>query len=206
MGRAASSGHQSLRGYVVSSNIEHPCALFECKVPEYDGPVTTLYPQKPFLDWTYSGPILNLPDELDNTDYMMGEIDDRWAERQAWSDEDLHDFVMLTERFARCSKYDISAEMNDYRRRLIVALRDSKLEALNDVTEELGMASGRTGRETMGGEVLDFWKPVMYNPQNRSATKLFFCLRRAHCTNLQVRQPKGIFHSGTNLIRLDGLD
>ena len=66
--------------------------------------------------------------------------------------------------------------MNDYRRRLIVALRDSKLEALNDVTEELGMASGRTGRETMGGEVLDFWKPVMYNPQNRSATKLFFLL------------------------------
>ena len=160
-GALHSSGHQSLRGMVVSSNIEHPCALFECKIPEYDGPVTTLYPQKPFLDWTYSGPILNLPDELDNTDYMMGEIDDRWAERQAWSDEDLHDFVMLTERFARCSKYDISSEMNDYRRRLIVALRDSKLEALNDVTEELGMASGRTGRETMGGEVLDFWMRQM---------------------------------------------
>lgn len=160
-GALHSSGHQSLRGMVVSSNIEHPCALFECKIPEYDGPVTTLYPQKPFLDWTYSGPILNLPDELDNTDYMMGEIDDRWAERQAWSDEDLHDFVMLTERFARCSKYDISAEMNDYRRRLIVALRDSKLEVLSDVTEELGMASGRTGRETMGGEVLDFWMRQM---------------------------------------------
>lgn len=160
-GALRSSGHQSLRGIVVSSNIEHPCALFECVVPEYDGPITTLYPQKPFLDWPYSGPILNLPDELDNIDYMMGEIDDRLAERQEWSDEDLHDFVRLTARFAQCSKYDISAEMNNYRRRLIVELRDSKLDGLNEVTEELEMAFGRTGRETMRGEVLDFWMNQM---------------------------------------------
>jgi hypothetical protein len=160
-GALRSSGHQSLRGMVVSSNIEHPCALFECVVPEYDGPITTLYPQKPFLDWHYSGPILNLPDELDNIDYMMGEIDDRLAERQEWSDEDLHDFVRLTARFAQCSKYDISAEMNNYRRRLIVELHDSKLDEVNEVTEELEMAFGRTGRETMGGEVLDFWMNQM---------------------------------------------
>ena len=73
-GALRSSGHQSLRGVVVSSNIQHPCALFKGEVSEYDGPITSLYPQKPFLDWHYSGPILNLPDELDNIDYMMGEL------------------------------------------------------------------------------------------------------------------------------------
>ena len=51
--------------------------------------------------------------------------------------------------------------MNNYRRRLIVELRDSKLDGLNEVTEELEMAFGRTGRETMGGEVLDFWMNQM---------------------------------------------
>lgn len=164
-GALRSSGSQSLRGMIVSSNIEHPCALFECVVRDYSGPATTLYPQRPFLDWQYSGPILNLPDELDNLDYMMDEIRDRLAEQHEWEDEDLHDFVVLMERFAKCSKYDISAEMNDYRRSLIIKLRDSKIEELNGATEELEMAFGRSGRETMGGEVLDFWMRQMQSKE-----------------------------------------
>lgn len=164
-GALRSSGSQSLRGMVVSTNIEHPCALFECVVRAYDGPITTLYPQKPFLDWQYSGPVLTLPDELDNLDYMMDEIRDRLAEQQEWDDERLHDFVILMERFANCSKYDISAEMNDYRRRLIIKLRDCHLEELDEVTEELEMSFGRTGRETMSGEVLDFWMQQMQSTE-----------------------------------------
>ena len=69
------------------------------------------------------------------------------------------------ERFAKCSKYDISAEMNDYRRSLIIKLRDSKIEELNGATEELEMAFGRSGRETMGGEVLDFWMRQMQSKE-----------------------------------------
>ena len=74
---------------------------------------------------------------------------------------DIDIILRLTARFAQCSKYDISAEMNNYRRRLIVELHDSKLDEVNEVTEELEMAFGRTGRETMGGEVLDFWMNQM---------------------------------------------
>lgn len=176
-GALRSGGSQSLRGMIVSSNIEHPCALFECVVRDYAGPATTLYPQRPFLDWQYSGPILNLPDELDNLDYMMDEIRDRLAEQHEWSDEDLHDFTVLVERFAKCSKYDISAEMNDYRRSLISKLRDSKIEELNEVTEELEMAFGRTGRETMGGEVLDFW---MHQMQSKETMRQLMVHRREY--------------------------
>lgn len=166
-GALRSSGSESLRGVIVSTNIEHPCAVFECVVAEYDGPAENLYPQNHFLNWQYSGPILNLPDELDNLDYMMGEIRDRLAERDEWSDDDLQDFLMLTERFARYSKYDISGEMNDYRRSLIIKLRDTDLEELEAVTEELEMAYGRSGREAMGGEVLDFWMRQMQSTETK---------------------------------------
>ena len=166
-GALRSSGSESLRGMIVSTNIEHPCAIFECVVAEYDGPAETLYPQNHFLNWQYSGPVLNLPDELDNLDYMMGEIRDRLAERNEWSDDDLHDFLMLTERFALYSKYDISGEINDYRRSLIIKLRDTDLEELEAVTEELEMAYGRSGREAMGGEVLDFWMRQMQSTETK---------------------------------------
>lgn len=166
-GALRSSGSKSLRGMIISTNIEHPCAVFECVAPVYDGPAETLYPQNHFLNWPYSGPILNLPDELDNLDYMMGEIGDRLAERDEWTDDDLQDFLILAERFARYSKYDISGEMNDYRRSLIIKLRDTNIEELEDVTEELERAFGRSGREAMGGEVLDFWMRQMQSSETR---------------------------------------
>ena len=88
---------------------------------------------------------------------MRGEIRDRLQERADWSEDDLLDFVELVRRFSVNSKYDISGEMNDYRKNLIQRLRDTGLEELEEVTEELEMAFGRTGREVMGGVVLDFW-------------------------------------------------
>ena len=156
-GALRDSGKESLRGMIVSTNIEHPCALFECMVPEYNGPATDLYSQKPFLNWKYSGPILNQPDELDNLDFMRDEIRDRLQEKADWSEDDMQDFVELVRRFTVNSKYDISGEMNDYRKNLIQRLRDTDFEELEEVTEELEMSFGRTGREVMGGKVLDFW-------------------------------------------------
>ena len=57
--------------------------------------------------------------------------------------------------------------MNDYRRNLIIKLRDTDLEELEAVTEELEMAYGRSGRETMGGEVLDFWMRQMQSTETK---------------------------------------
>lgn len=171
------SGCESLRGMIASTNIEHPCAVFECKVTEYDGPIATLYPQQPFLDWQYSGPILNLPEELDNLEYMMDEIHDRLAELTEWGDDDLQYFVKLLERFAQCSKYDISGEMNDYRRRLIVKLRDTDIDELEEVIEQLEMAFGRSGREAMSGDVLRFWMRQM---QSAETTRQLMVHRREY--------------------------
>jgi hypothetical protein len=73
--------HNKLRGMIVSSNIKHPCIKFECVVQGYKGPATDLYPQKIFLEWKYTGPVLDIPEEFDNLIYMRDEIIDRLAER-----------------------------------------------------------------------------------------------------------------------------
>ena len=153
----------------MSSNIEHPCAIFECMVPDDYTPAVELYPQKPFTEWTYSGPMLDFPEELDALDYMMDEIDDRLYERHDWSKDDLHNFILLLERFTHESIYDISSETNDYRRRLLTRLRDTKIQALQTLADELNMMSGRTGRETSGGCVLDFWTRVIASEEMRKS-------------------------------------
>lgn len=168
-GALQATGRKSLRGTIVSSNIEHPCAIFECMVPDDYTPAVELYPQKPFTEWTYSGPMLDFPEELDALDYMMDEIDDRLYEQHDWSKDDLHNFILLLERFTHESIYDISSETNDYRRRLLTRLRDTKIQALQTLADELNMMSGRTGRETSGGCVLDFWTRVIASEEMRKS-------------------------------------
>ena len=160
-GALQACGRRSLRGTVVSTNIEHPCAVFECMVPESYAPLPELYPQQPFLQWKYSGPLLDFPEELDALDYMMEEIDERLVELQEWDDDALQDFLLLLERFTRCSINDISGETEDYRRRLIGRLGQAGLDELEEPVEELKRISGRTGRETAGGSVLQFWMEVI---------------------------------------------
>lgn len=161
------SGRRSLRGKITSTNIEHPCAIFECEVPETYAPATDLYPQKPFLEWKYSGPVLDFPEELDALDYMMDEIDDRLYEQNDWREDDLRNFTLLLERFAHASIYDISCEIDDYRRRLLLRLYETKREELQEMADELNRISARTGRETSGGCVVDFWTRVVSSKDMR---------------------------------------
>lgn len=159
--------HNKLRGMIVSSNIKHPCIKFECVVQGYKGPATDLYPQKIFLEWKYTGPVLDIPEEFDNLIYMRDEIIDRLAERDEWDDEAKANFIQLAKRFAANLKYDISGEMSDYRSRLIEMLTDMGDGEFQEVIDELTMSSGRTGRETTCGSVLDFWKEQMQSAETR---------------------------------------
>ena len=167
-GALSVSGRKSLRGMVVSTNIEHPCAVFECQVPESYEPVKEMYLQRPFLEWQYSGPVLNYPEEMDALDYMMEEIDDRLGEMNSWDDEDnLENFLELLRRFSKSSLYDISGETEDYRRQLILRLRKTGIEELDEMADELSMIDGRTGRETSGGCVLAFWTELISSNEMR---------------------------------------
>ena len=166
-GALQSSGRASLRGMVTSTNVEHPCAIFECTVSSYAGPAEGLYPEEHFLNWAYSGPVLDMPEEHDSLLYMMDEISDRLDEIADWDDECMSNFLSLTQRFAEQSRYDISREMIDYRSRLISRLQATNVRELEEVTEELQMAAGRTGRETLdGGEVLHFWMSQIWSMAN----------------------------------------
>ena len=155
------SGRKSLRGTIVSTDIEHPCAVFECTAPSDYKPDEEIYQQAELERWSYSGPMLSFPEELDSLDYMMDEITDRLAERQDWTGDDADNFLKLLERYASISIYDISGETSDYRLRLIRQLQQSGVAELEPVTEELRRAAGRTGRETAGGTVLNYWIGMM---------------------------------------------
>ena len=154
------SGRRSLRGSIVEVNSEHKCVVFECHV-ETIGMVENLYPQASYLEWTYTGPILKPTQEMVTMEYMIDEISERLDERDGWDESEKRDFVALTTRFCRLSKFDLSGEMSDYRRSLCLRLMESKDNALLPLVEELKMAYGRSGRESHGGEVLNFWMHVL---------------------------------------------
>ena len=158
------SGRKSLRGRVVEVNVEHKCLLFECHV-ETLGEVDDLYPTAPYQEWRYTGPVLKETQELVTLDYMMDEISERLDEYEGWSDEDLEDFERLTTRFCQLSRYDLSGEMSDYRRRLCLRLMSLDGSRFSGLVEELKMAFGRTGREAHGGEVLGYWMRIISEPK-----------------------------------------
>ena len=139
------SGRKSLRGRVVEVNSQHHCLLFECHV-ETLGEVGDLYPTASYLEWTYTGPVLKATQELVTLEYMMDEISERLDEFEGWSQEE------------RC-------EMSDYRRRLCLRLMEIDDSGFRELTEELKMAFGRTGREVHGGEVLSYWMRIITEPK-----------------------------------------
>ena len=158
------SGRKSLRGHVVGVNGEHKCLLFECHV-ETLGEADDLYPTASYQEWTYTGPMLKATQELVTLDYMTDEISERLDEYEGWSDEEREDFEMLTARFCQLSRYDLSGEMGDYRRRLCLRLMSIDNHMFDGLVEELKMAFGRTGREVHGGEVLDYWMRIISEPK-----------------------------------------
>ncbi len=159
------SGRRSLRGRVCEVNAEHKCVVFECSV-ETMGNVEDLYPQTAYHKWTYTGPVLKATQEMVTLDYMTDEISERLEERNSWNDADRENFVALCKRFCALSKYDLSGEMSDYRRRLCLRLQKTKDEVLLPLVEELNMAYGRAGRESQGGEVLDYWMHLLTAPRS----------------------------------------
>ena len=159
------SGRRSLRGRVCEVNAEHKCVVFECSV-ETMGDVEDLYPQTAYHEWTYTGPVLKATQEMVTLDYMTDEISERLEERNSWNDADRENFVALCKRFCALSKYDLSGEMSDYRRRLCLRLQKTRDEMLLPLVEELNMAYGRAGRESQGGEVLDYWMHLLTAPRN----------------------------------------
>lgn len=154
------SGRHSLRGHIVEVNAEHKCVVFECQVATL-GDVEDLYPSAPYLEWAYNGPVLKPTQEMLTLEYMMDEINERLDEYDRWDEAERVDFVKLATRFSALSKYDLSGEMSDYRRRLCLRLMETNDEAFMLLIEELKMAYGRTGRESQGGEVLDYWMRML---------------------------------------------
>lgn len=158
------SGRHSLRGRVAEVNVEHKCVVFECNVETLGAP-DELYPSAPYLGWSYSGPRLKPTQEMVTLDYMTDEISERLDEHEQWSDEERDDFVTLTMRFCQLSRYDLSGEMSDFRRRLCLRLMEMDGKGFHELSEELRMVFGRAGRETHGGAVLDYWMRVISEPK-----------------------------------------
>ena len=154
------SGRRSLRGHICEVIADHKCVVFECNVKTL-GDVVSLYPEAHYLEWNYTGPVLNPTQEMATLDYMMDEIRERLDERESWSDAELDDFVALCMRFCSLSKYDLSGEMSDYRHHLYLRLIETKDERLCPLVSELKMTYGRAGRESHGGDVMDYWMRVL---------------------------------------------
>lgn len=154
------SGRRSLRGYVCEVIADHKCVVFECHVKTL-GEVVDLFPQAPYLQWNYTGPVLKPMQEMATLDYMMDEITERLDECESWKNAEFDDFVALCMRFCGLSKYDLSGEMSDYRRRLCLRLMETKDDKLLPLVSELKMTYGRAGRESQGGEVMDYWIRVL---------------------------------------------
>lgn len=162
------SGRRSLRGRITEVNAAHKCVVFECHV-ETMGEVEELFPESTLLEWSYSGPEMAPTQELMTLEYMMDEIGERLDEHESWDETEREAFVMLTQKFCTLSKYDLSGEMCDYRRRLCLRLLATKDSALQPLADELKMTYGRAGRESLGGDVLDYWQGVFADPEMMSS-------------------------------------
>lgn len=158
------SGRHSLRGRITEAHAEHKYLMFECSV-EVMADAVDLNPPTPYLEWEYSGPTLKYTQQMVTLDYMMDEISERLDEYSTWTEDDCGDFVKLTERFCDLSKYDLSGDMSDYRKRLCIQLHALANDILMPLIEDLQMAAGRTGRETHGGSVLDYWMQILAEPK-----------------------------------------
>jgi len=154
------SGLHSLRGSGGSCDVVHKCLEFHCTVDTL-GVEEELYPSESYRQWTYTGPVLKPTQEMVTLEYMTDEIMDRLDEREGWREGDREDFVLLVKRFCGLSRYDLSGEMDAYRRRLCLRLMAAGDAGLAPLVDELTLAFGRTGRELHEGEVLDYWLRVL---------------------------------------------
>jgi hypothetical protein len=152
-----SLGRHSVRGRAAVVDTEHHCVVVECVAEVSDEPAE-LYPRADFLSWNYDGPVLPKTDEQERLEYLMDEIEDRLEEYDGWNDDDMYDFFQLVQRFIELSKFDLSAEMSDYRVRLADTLRS---KGIDDLSGELDREASHAGRESRCGEVLEYWMKML---------------------------------------------
>ena len=151
------SGRSSLRGTAVAANVEHKCVVFQCKV-ETVGTVKQLYPEKPFTDWHYTGPVLKPTQERKKLDYMTQELMDCLDERPTWDDRQQQDFIALLEQFCTLSQLDISADMASYRRRLYLRLKGCNNAQLKRLADELRRGKlTLPSRESVAYALIEDW-------------------------------------------------
>ncbi|MBR6853618.1 MAG: hypothetical protein IKM78_06930 [Prevotella sp.] len=160
-------GKPTIKGTIVDTDKEHHCLFFEAIVEGYDGQKADLYPQQPFLDWKYSGPVLRITDELDHLQYMMTDIDERLDEQPTWTDTDKACFERVVDVFAQKSILDISGDMQAYRERLAARIQKMNLDASAKLVGKLRRASAHTGRETAAGKVYDYWMQMVSCAETR---------------------------------------
>lgn len=177
-------GRKSLRGRAAEVNREHRCVTFECEAE----PVTTIlsiYPKEEFTAWAYSGPLIPTTDEMGRLEYMMDEIADRLEADEVRTAKERETFMALVERFCETSKFDISGDMSDYRRRLARQLQEHDMAELS---RRLKREDGHAGRESIGGEVLDYWIRVLTEP---SVTRGMLESRRRYDRRAIVEELEG---------------
>ena len=121
----------------------------------------SIYPEGEFTEWRYSGPLIPVTDEMGRLEYMMDEIADRLEADEVNTAKERETFMALVERFCEMSKFDISGDMSDYRKRLARQLREHDMPELS---KRLKREDGHAGRESIGGEVLDYWMRVLTEP------------------------------------------
>lgn len=155
-----SLGRHSVRGRAAVVDTEHHCVVVECVAEVNDEP-SELYSPEEFRSWSYDGPVLPKTDEQDRLEYLMDEIEDRLGEYDGWNDDDMDDFCQLVQRLIELSKFDLSAEMSDYRIRLADALCSI---GIDDLSGCLNREASHAGRESRCGEVLEYWMKVLSKP------------------------------------------
>ena len=181
-------GKPTIKGTIVDTDKEHHCLFFEAIVEEYDGQKADLYPQQPFMEWKYSGPVLKMADELDHLLFMMTDIDERLDEQSAWTDTDRDCFERVVEVFAQKSKLDISSDMQAYRERLAARIQKLNMDASAKLVGKLRRASAHTGRETAAGEVYDYWMQIVSCAETRKHLMVNHSRYDAEIIELELKQ------------------
>ena len=188
------SGRKSLRGRVAEINAEHKCLTVEVE-SDWDGKQPDINLDEDFSKWHYGGPLMKTTEMMENLYFMKDEINDRLEEMGEWTDVDRDDFYGLMENFCRLTKFDISAEMIDYRKQL--SKRLSTL--LQDLALKVELENGHAGRETNEGEVKDYWLNMLTS-QGRSSR--LYAEREKHCVAKiedQLREfPNNLYNTWVN--------
>lgn len=157
------SGKGNLRALVTEVNSEHDCLTVEV-VSEWDGKQIGLPQNYDYEGWVYSGPAMLMAQRMDNLDFLTEDIDDSLDSIE--SDDDADYFRALIENFCKLTKYDISAEMINYRKQLKRRLEDKELY---EEAEMVGREDGHAGREVSEGNVKDEWIKMLTSHDKKSS-------------------------------------